>query len=64
MVYKQTEKTRIRNEQRKRDIMDAARSLFVEKGYHSTTMNHIVKKASIGFQAPSPLSFGAKSFFK
>ena len=50
MVYRQTEKTRNRNEQRKHDIMSAARSLFAEQGYNSTTMNHIVKRAdtSIG----------------
>lgn len=50
MVYRQTEKTRLRNEQRRRDILSAARSLFAEKGYGRTTMNHIVKRAdtSIG----------------
>ncbi len=50
MVYRQTEKTRLRNEQRRRDILSAARSLFAERGYGRTTMNHIVKRAdtSIG----------------
>jgi AcrR family transcriptional regulator len=50
MAYRQTEKTKERREERKRQIINSARKLFSEKEYSETTMNQIVKGAgtSIG----------------
>jgi len=50
MPYRKTDKTRRRNERRRRQIMNAARRLFSRQGYEITTMNQIVDKAktSIG----------------
>jgi len=50
MPYRKTDKTRRRNERRRRQIINAARRLFSRQGYEITTMNQIVDKAktSIG----------------
>ena len=50
MAYRQTKKTLEKKAERRRQIINAARKLFSENDYSTTTMNQIVKEAgtSIG----------------